>query len=1117
MKNSISYWKIFVFGILLCYLQVLNGQITQFPFFESFEDSSPTRSSWTNEQVLGLNSNWDYQNGSPGSGITNAHSGNRNARFIGNVNNSNLQNITKLVSPIMDISSLENPQLSYWYAQQVYRFWFIINWFEVQNHLKIYYRTDPSSEWTLLMSHTSNVQSWTNNTLDLPNPSSTYQIAFEGITNTYDGIFDNYTGYPNVLDDVIVQDKPLPHENACYYVPSNLFENYVQFNGRQLAVDMEVADLSTSSINQFNLNTFGEPTYFNVRIYLGDGNNPSATPIHSFNNVPFTKTLIGANLGYNIFKNQLDLSSYSLILDNSTNIAPQKYWIQIESDARGWERSSQIIVGRPMAVKQGGNAWSLGDFEGVYEIIGDCQEVDDYCEVNIINTVYPITLVKFAEINNTSSSSTNSPAHEYFNHLIGSVIIGQTYTLTVKATAQNTNTNNRQYVSVWFDWNANGEFEPSERRNVDFFASNSPERSISVQIPQEAVLGTTKMRLISSRAGSNSNYPLDPCGTYSHGQAEDYSLFIRAEYTYQQNNWLPPNGNPNLATSSIAERTVFLVNTNPKFTHDIDIKKLVVNPHAKLTVEKNLKVNEEIINNGEITFRSIGIDQTAQFDEFYGTLSGTGNIVVQRFIPAQRAFRYLSSPITSNGTIRDNWQVGVNNTTVNPSQNLNPKPGFGTHITGSKTGEFGFDATPSGNPSLFLFNNSTQEWTAIDNTDQNKIIAGQPYRLMVRGDRSINVTSNSATPKNTILEVKGFNQNFVVGPLLVPFSITHPTDRWVLIGNPYQASVDVNELIASSVNINGNTYLVYDPSLGARGAFVDVDLIDGGNSNAESEANQFIQPGQAVFLLANDISGTVHFMEHQKNVQSDLTAVFKNSTVPEIQISLFELEEFEAGKRSRDGFKIKFKEDGNKLIDQYDVKKSGNLDENICVFLDGEYLSIETRDFPSSDDVINLYIGNYRYDNYVLKINHTPIENTTAFLVDRFTETITELKKDDFTYYNFSLTEDALSRNSDRFYIVFKVEEENMNTIDHAFSSLSIFPNPIKNNMVNISSPNHKNEILTLYIYGNDGVKIKEDIIKLSGAGNYKYILPQSIQKGIFTLLFIDSNKNVVSKKIIKQ
>lgn len=1112
MKNSISYWKIFVFGILLCYLQVLNGQITQFPFFESFEDSSPTRSSWTNEQVLGLNSNWTYQNGAPGSSVTNAHSGNRNAHFLGEVNQNYQINKTKLVSPIMDISNLENPQLSYWYAQELFRIQIIFTWVFSQNHLKVFYRTSPSNPWIEIAFHTENVQSWSQNIIDLPNPSSTYQIAFEGITNSDQGPLTGnwYRGRANVVDDVIIQDKPLPHENACYYVPSNNFENYVQFSGRQLAVDMDVADLSTSTIDQFNLNTFGEANYFNVRIYEGGGNTPSATPIHILNDVPFTKSIIGANLGYYVYKNQLDLSSYSISLDNSANIAPQKYWIQIESDARGWERSSQIIVGRPMAVKQGGNAWSLGDFEGVYEIIGDCQEVDDYCEVNITNTVYPITLVKFAEINNTSSSSTNSPAHEYFNHLIGSVIIGQTYSLTVKATSQNSST--LQYVSAFIDWNGNGIFEQNERYNANWFVSNSPEKSINVTIPHAAVLGTTKMRLISSR----NSYPLDPCGTYSHGQAEDYSLFIRAEYTYLQNNWLPPNGNPNLATSSIAERTVFLVNTNPKFTHDIDIKKLVVD-QAKLTVEKNLKVNEEIINNGEITFRSIGIDQTAQFDEFYGSLSGTGNIIVQRFIPAQRAFRYLSSPITSNGTIRDNWQNGVNNTTVNPSQNSNPKPGFGTHITGSKTGELGFDATPSGNPSLFLFNNSTQELTAIDNTNQNKIIAGQPYRLMVRGDRSINVTSNSATPKNTILEVKGSNQNFVIGQLSVPFSITHPTDRWVLIGNPYQASVDVNELIASSVNINGNTYLVFDPSLGDRGAYVDVDLIDGGNSNAESEANHFIQPGQAVFLLASDVSGTVHFMEHQKNVQSDLTAVFKNSTVPEIQISLFELEEFEEGKRSRDGFKIKFKEDGNKLIDQYDVRKSGNLDENICVFLDGEYLSIETRDLPSSDDVINLYIGNYRYENYVLKINHTPIENTTAFLVDNYTGTFTELKTDDFTYYNFSLTEDALSRNSDRFYIVFKVEEENMNTIDHAFSSLSIFPNPIKNNMVNISSPNHKNEILTLYIYGNDGVKIKEDIIKLSGAGNYKYILPQSIQKGIFTLLFIDSNKNVVSKKIIKQ
>jgi len=62
----------------------------------------------------------------------------------------------------------------------------------------------------------------------------------------------------------------------------------------------------------------------------------------------------------------------------------------------------------------------------------------------------------------------------------------------------------------------------------------------------------------------------------------------------------------------------------------------------------------------------------------------------------------------------------------------------------------------------------------------------------------------------------------------------------------------------STVNVDPNFYYVYDPDLGGtpvpgtpggRGGYVTVDLSDGSNNNASSNANQYLQPMQAAFSL----------------------------------------------------------------------------------------------------------------------------------------------------------------------------------------------------------------------------------------------------------------------------
>lgn len=187
---------ILFFATLFFYVgtRSLFGQVSTFPWTETFEDASTTRASWTNQYVVNT-ANWTYLAGSSGGSVVSAQSGGLNARFTG----SSSGNITKLVTPALDLSAVANAKLSFWYAQE--------NWAGDQNQLKVYYKTSAGGTWVEIASYTSNISSWTQiQDLVLPNTCSTYYIAFEGI--------DNY-GYANVLDNINVSGDL----SACDAVP----------------------------------------------------------------------------------------------------------------------------------------------------------------------------------------------------------------------------------------------------------------------------------------------------------------------------------------------------------------------------------------------------------------------------------------------------------------------------------------------------------------------------------------------------------------------------------------------------------------------------------------------------------------------------------------------------------------------------------------------------------------------------------------------------------------------------------------------------------------------------------------------------------------------------------
>jgi hypothetical protein len=137
------------------------------------------------EYVSGTH-DWQYT-GTFSSGLL-PHSGNNVAAFLHQSSGTE----TKLVSPLLNLTTVTNPHLTFWHTQK--------NWSGDQDELRVYYKSTPTDTWQLLAEYTSDISTWTMDSIVLPNPSANYQIAFEAT--------DGY-GYGVLLDDITVKGTPI--------------------------------------------------------------------------------------------------------------------------------------------------------------------------------------------------------------------------------------------------------------------------------------------------------------------------------------------------------------------------------------------------------------------------------------------------------------------------------------------------------------------------------------------------------------------------------------------------------------------------------------------------------------------------------------------------------------------------------------------------------------------------------------------------------------------------------------------------------------------------------------------------------------------------------------------
>lgn len=419
---------------------------------------------------------------------------------------------------------------------------------------------------------------------------------------------------------------------------------------------------------------------------------------------------------------------------------------------------------------------------------------------------------------------------------------------------------------------------------------------------------------------------------------------------------------------------------------------------------------------------------TASIGTISGTLSNATFVIAERFIPARRAWRMINVPLASSNTqafgrfvnqsIYTAWQVAE--IRVSPNQDFqNPSPGgpgSGTHITGGSVAQ-GFDQSPTNNSSIKTYDNATDNWLPLPNTNATPV-SSNVFMLFVRGDRTIDLSKGTAAPPtNTVLRAGGAlrigNQTFAVN-----------ATGFTPIPNPYPSPINFATITKNNVP---NSFYVWDPKMSGPdgvGAFVNVSF-NGSTYDVTptpaSPISQYIQSHQSFLVRSTGAAGSLVIKETDK-VKAGSDNVFRTGGVSQnLRINLM-VNNADNTTAIADGVLSSYNTDFSDAVDEMDAVKMTNFNENIGMVRNGQVLTVERRSAISASDTIFLKLWNTAQTGYHLQFDPSNFSSSAiaAWLVDNYRHTSTPVSMSSISDVAFSVTADAASAAADRFMVVFK-------------------------------------------------------------------------------------------------
>ena len=255
----------------------------------------------------------------------------------------------------------------------------------------------------------------------------------------------------------------------------------------------------------------------------------------------------------------------------------------------------------------------------------------------------------------------------------------------------------------------------------------------------------------------------------------------------------------------------------------------------------------------------------------------------------------------------------------------------------------------------------------------------------------------------------------------------------------------MNSLVTT--NVNTNFYWIWDPNMSTRGAYVAVQL-PGGTTGGSSLADQFLQPGQSVFVQTlTSGAADITFQESAKDVNPAPTTVFSDDQQMKLNLLLYKNDAYQNGEREADALMISFDENATNATDEFDAGKLGNPDENLARLNNGDYLSMEERSIPTDNESLELFTIGFSESDYVFVADLSNLQDgMKAYLTDHYTgeQTLLFNGENDVSFQvDQSIPQ---STASDRFSIEFEYETFSINDNELA-NAFQVYPNPVEDKL----------------------------------------------------------------------
>ena len=408
----------------------------------------------------------------------------------------------------------------------------------------------------------------------------------------------------------------------------------------------------------------------------------------------------------------------------------------------------------------------------------------------------------------------------------------------------------------------------------------------------------------------------------------------------------------------------------------------------------------DITNNGANNFNSI-----------------SGNVTVQRYFPALRAWRLITSPLSGTLNIFTTWQNNGNNIL-----------GQGTLVTGTVVGTGGagngLDNGPFLNPSLKTGSNLTD----VNNTvtmmlsGSSASAANIGYLMFVRGDRN---PINTTVP-NTNITTLSSKGNLQTGTQT--FLATGTFGAYTLIGNPYASPVDLDLVTRNNLE---NLYYVWDPKLSSVGGYV---LITGTGpspstytftpNGSPGAPTQYIQSSEAFFVRTSTTNpASIVFNESNKSSSNNLSMFRPMNPAPSqsLRTNLYMVKS-DGNRHMADGNLVQFDDSYNPGVDLQDALKFVNVNETFGVLGGTTSLALERRPPLANTDTVFFSFAKARQLKYQFEFTTELLErdNLAGFVEDKFLNKLSPLIMNGTTKLDFEVTAATASAAIDRFRVVFK-------------------------------------------------------------------------------------------------